>query len=243
MKNIWKKLSNLFKKEKKLEVQIEPEVNFETSPERYKIVNPSVFLIGCPSSKPKVETPWLLQSCQGTDYWTIRHYREIYSEMLTISATEGKEVFELIAVDNKNTWKLLNTLMQNVKGFELLGEESYQENDEMKIREGFVSNSSSSSFICAVPNIKKTKTAQVNIDCYNDRIKELKDEIRHAEEEEKEDLKYELEGIQNEIDGFKELSIDEELTIFDINLEYGAGDILEVLERKIPGFRVLTELE
>ena len=243
LKDIWKKLTNLFKKETHesicQEIQKEPEI----PPEKYVIVNPSVFLVGYPTNNPSVDTPWLRKASSGTDYWSIHHYRKIYSEMFDFSVMEGKSVFELIAIDNKNTWKLLNTLMNNVRGFELLGEEPYQENEEMKIREGFVSNSSSSSFICAVPNTKKTKAAQVEIDLYNDRIKEIKDEIRHADEEEKEDLKYELDEIQNEIEEFKQLSLDEELTIFDIRLEYGADDILEILERKIPGFRVLTELE
>ena len=107
----------------------------------------------------------------------------------------------------------------------------------MKIRSGFVSNSSSSSFICAVKNFEG-RTPRVAIDCLKDELKDLLKDL---------ELGW---GVQDEIDTCREalanwerIAEERDLYIFDLRLEYGSEETLNQMKRKIPTFEVLDSRE
>ena len=96
----------------------------------------------------------------------------------------------------------------------------------MKIRECFVSNSSSSSFICKVPNLANVDDP-VRIDWIDDRILDFK------RWNDKDGLK-EMEEIKQE---YLEKCQSENVIMFDVSLSYyNDTDILGKLKRSIPGF-------
>ena len=102
----------------------------------------------------------------------------------------------------------------------------------MKIRSGFVSNSSSSSFICAVPYNRKMGEDRVNIDTFKDG---LSDGLKHNDVD---DINYYMKLIEE----YEKISKEYNLYIFDLRVDYGDEGIVDQL-KKIPGFSVLKVLD
>lgn len=99
----------------------------------------------------------------------------------------------------------------------------------MKVRSGFVSNSSSSSFICAVPYIKSISgDERVNIGSFKDG---LSDALKSNDNE---DINY----YRKLIDEYEKISKEYNLYIFELKIDYGDEDVIEQL-KKVPGFTVL----
>ena len=100
----------------------------------------------------------------------------------------------------------------------------------MKIRNGFVSNSSSSSFICSIHNFEnKPLDERVCIDSLNDTIK---DAISMNDDEW-------FERLISELNEWKKIAEKENVCIFDIEVEYGTERNIRELEEKIPTFKIL----
>ena len=100
----------------------------------------------------------------------------------------------------------------------------------MKIRNGFVSNSSSSSFICSIHNFEnKPLEERVRIDSLNDCINDAKS-MKDDEW---------LERLISELDEWKNIAEKENVCIFDITVEYGTERNIRALEEKIPTFKIL----
>lgn len=100
----------------------------------------------------------------------------------------------------------------------------------MKIRTGFVSNSSSSSFICSVSNIEgKPLDERVNLGWVNDC---LKDAIKYDDEDE---VMY----YQEIINKWKKVAEEENVCIFDVRVEWGTEDVIHGLVGTIPTFKIL----
>ena len=104
----------------------------------------------------------------------------------------------------------------------------------MKIRSGFVSNSSSSSFICSVHNFdnkpleERIKLLSLN-DCIND--------ARRMEDEEW------LQELLSELDKWKKLAEEENVYVFDISANYGAEDTVYDMVDRIPTVKILEHGE
>ena len=104
----------------------------------------------------------------------------------------------------------------------------------MKVRTGFVSNSSSSSFICSVHNFEnKPLNERVNISGLNDNI----NDARRMEDKEW------LEELLSELDKWIEIAEKENVYIFDVSSMYGTEDTVLSLEGKIPSFKILEHGE
>ena len=104
----------------------------------------------------------------------------------------------------------------------------------MKVRTGFVSNSSSSSFICSIHNFEnKPLNERVNISGLNDNI----NDARRMEDEEW------LEDLLSELDKWLEIAEKENVCIFDVSSMYGTEDTVLSLEGKIPSFKILEHGE
>lgn len=100
----------------------------------------------------------------------------------------------------------------------------------MKIRTGFVSNSSSSSFICSVPNYKGASLDErVKLEELNDR---LSDAIKYDEEDE-------IASYKEELAKWMKYAEENDECVFDLRLEYGFGDTLEKLCDRVPGLKIL----
>ena len=104
----------------------------------------------------------------------------------------------------------------------------------MKIRDGFVSNSSSSSFICSVHNFdNKSLEERVKLfnltDCIND--------ARRMDDEEW------LQRLLSELDKWKKLAEEENVYVFDITANYGAEDTIYEMVNRIPTFKILEHGE
>ena len=103
----------------------------------------------------------------------------------------------------------------------------------MKIRSGFVSNSSSSSFICAVKNFEG-REPRVKIDFLNDELNDLLRDFDKSWVDEED-----IEACKEKIAKWERLAEERDLYIFDLRLEYGVEDTLRDMKRKIPTFEVL----
>jgi len=79
----------------------------------------------------------------------------------------------------------------------------------MKIRNGFVSNSSSSSFIVALPNVKKLTKEQI--------LENIKQDVCYFDE----DDYYEKDHFKEEINKI-ETAINDDFNVIYLNVEYGA---------------------
>ena len=103
----------------------------------------------------------------------------------------------------------------------------------MKIRNGFVSNSSSSSFICGMKNFDG-RSKRVEIDFLEDRLKDLISGVKSGWSDEDE-----VQACKEEIARWEKLAEERDLYIFDLSFEYGSEDILDNMKKKIPTFEVL----
>ena len=103
----------------------------------------------------------------------------------------------------------------------------------MKIRSCFVSNSSSSSFICSIPNYCND-TEPMKVNYYKDM---LSDAIRF-------DDKDEISKWSNKIEECQKECIDKNIIMFDVVGESMVCDgIMHSFENKIPGFKIVEEME
>lgn len=104
----------------------------------------------------------------------------------------------------------------------------------MKVRTGFVSNSSSSSFICSVYNFEnKPLNERVNISGLNDNI----NDARRMDDEEW------LQKLLSELDKWKRVAEEENVYVFDITANYGAEDTIYDMVGRIPTFKILEHGE
>lgn len=103
----------------------------------------------------------------------------------------------------------------------------------MKIRQCFVSNSSSSSFICSVPNYNNDSDP-MKVDYYKDM---LSDAINDNDNDEILKWKAKIAECQKKCE-------DEHIIMFDV---YGesttCNDIVYAFERRIPGLEIIEEME
>jgi len=99
----------------------------------------------------------------------------------------------------------------------------------MKIRSCFVSNSSSSSFICSFPNYDKDSNP-MKIQYYYD--------ILDCETDEKERQK-----LLDKVRYWEKYCQDNDCVVFDLNVDYGCDDVLDSLEQKLKGFSVIKVLD
>lgn len=94
----------------------------------------------------------------------------------------------------------------------------------MKVRLGFVSNSSSSSFICSIPYSPAMGAERVRIRFYDDRIREGSTEYKVA------------------LDEYVKIAEKYNLYIFDLNVDINGEDMIDELSESIPGFKILKEI-
>lgn len=102
----------------------------------------------------------------------------------------------------------------------------------MKIRSGFVSNSSSSSFICGIKNFEG-RSKRVEIDFLEDQLKDLISGLEYGWADEDE-----VQKCRDKIALWERIAEERDMYIFDLRFEYGSEDILEDMKRKIPTFEV-----
>ena len=105
----------------------------------------------------------------------------------------------------------------------------------MKVRSGFVSNSSSSSFICSVDNTKDSWTEDMV------RLNFLDDSIADAEEYGSDD---DYERLTNEKKYWISYAKENNVYLFDLFFnDFVPDNFLEELENKIPNFKIVKENE
>ena len=105
----------------------------------------------------------------------------------------------------------------------------------MKLRNGFVSNSSSSSFICSISNNKDSWTDDmVKIDFLDDMIYDAK----------KSGYEDDYQKYTEEKNNWITYAKDNNVILFDLFFNEMSGDtIIEELERKIPTFKKIKDVE
>lgn len=105
----------------------------------------------------------------------------------------------------------------------------------MKVRSGFVSNSSSSSFICSVDNTKDSWTEDMV------RLNFLDDQLADAEKYGYDD---DYERLTNEKKYWISYAKENNVYLFDLFFnDFVTNDFLEELENKIPNFKIVKENE
>ena len=101
----------------------------------------------------------------------------------------------------------------------------------MKVRSGFVSNSSSSSFICSIPAMKDSECT-AGIMFYDDIIRSIDNTPSE----------YEL-NIMKEYETYKELAKKERLYIFDIYVDNDCVEHIESILNRIPNLKVIKMID
>ena len=108
----------------------------------------------------------------------------------------------------------------------------------MKLRTCFVSNSSSSSFIVSMDRPKGIdEGSAVKIDYLNEQIKDYEGFLKRNPDDQ--DFARWLKEYRLKLEAYQNRAKEEHSYIFDIEVEYGAEDIIERLEEVIPSFKVL----
>lgn len=105
----------------------------------------------------------------------------------------------------------------------------------MKVRNGFVSNSSSSSFICSVANHKDSWTEDmVRIDFLDDSIADAK----------KSGYDDDYDKFMNEKKSWISYAKENNVYLFDLFFsDFVTDEVLEELENKIPNFKIVKVID
>ena len=110
----------------------------------------------------------------------------------------------------------------------------------MKIRTCFVSNSSSSSFIVSIDRPKGIdEGSAVKIDYLTEQIKDYEGFLKRNPDDP--DYARWLKEYRLKLEEYQAQAKEENTYIFDLDLAYGAEDVIDQLEEILPGFKVLEQ--
>lgn len=109
----------------------------------------------------------------------------------------------------------------------------------MKLRTCFVSNSSSSSFIVSIDRPKDIDegSSAVKIDYLNEQIKDYEGFLKRNPDDQ--DFARWLKEYRLKLEKYQAQAKEENAYIFDLDVAYGAEDIIDQLQDILPGFKVL----
>lgn len=110
----------------------------------------------------------------------------------------------------------------------------------MKLRTCFVSNSSSSSFIVSIDRPKGIdEGSAVKIDYLTEQIKDYEGFLKRNPDDP--DYARWLKEYRLKLEEYQAQAKEENTYIFDLDLAYGAEDVIDQLEEILPGFKVLEQ--
>lgn len=108
----------------------------------------------------------------------------------------------------------------------------------MKLRTCFVSNSSSSSFIVSIDRPKGIEEADaVKIEILKDQIRDYESFLKGSPNDP--DYARWLKEYRLKLEEYQAQAKREHSYIFDLDVAYGAEDVIDQLEEILPGFKVL----